>query len=426
MTADPVLLAAELEALTELLYVTPTGVAQIDASGKIGFINPLAVQLLMPLVRSGDDLCNLFESLSPVAPDLRQAVQDFKGEHGDILRDARIVVSAGSLRHPDVIVYAISLVKLDEARIMVSLQDISESVHRERLLRQQEAWINAVMLGITDHAIILLDLQGAIIHWNEGAQRLTGFASSEVLGRPCALLFAPDVALNDRLLDRLQESSMNGLSLDECRMTKADGTHYLGHSVIIPVAPGLTPDGYAMVIRNITNQRQSMSSLLHAATRDQLTDLANRRSFFEALEIEVTRYRRRSRQLSLLLIDIDRFKQINDAHGHPVGDAVIRDLARVMSTSVREFDGVGRIGGEEFAVLLPSTAPEAAHAVAERIRQMVEQREVEAGGVSVPYTISIGIAAMHRDFAGPASLVEAADRALYAAKRAGRNRVCMA
>lgn len=419
-------LATELEELTELLYLIPVGIAQIDAAGTISFINPLAVQLLMPVVRSGNPLSNLFDALAAVAPDLRTIVSGFDHEQGDILRDYRIMVSAGTALWSDPVVYAISLVKLDAARIMVALQDISESVRRERMIQQQEAWINAVLQGVTDHAITLLDAQGRVSQWNEGLRRLAGFDEGQVVGRSCALLFSGDAVLQDRLQDRLHEASADGLSLDEGWMARADGSRFWGHTVIMPRAPGLQSDGFAMVIRNVTDQRQSTESLLRTANCDQLTGLANRRSFFDALELEVTRYQRRPRPLSLLLIDIDRFGQINANHGPAAGDAVIRDLVGVLSASVRDVDIVARIGGEKFAVLLPSTAPDAAHTVAERILQAAALRTVDHDGAGIAYTVSGGIAAMDKLFTGSATLFEAADRALCAAKRAGRNRICVA
>lgn len=419
-------LATELEELTELLYLIPVGIVQVNAAGTISFINPLAVQLLMPVVRPGNPLSNLFDALATVAPDLRTIVSGFDHEQGDILRDYRIMVSAGTALRSDLVVYALSLVKLDSARIMVSLQDISESVRRERMIQQQEAWINAVLQGVTDYAITLLDTQGRLSQWNEGLRRLAGFDEGDVVGRSCALLFSGDDGMKDRLQDRLLEASADGLSLDEGWMARADGSRFWGHTVIMPCAPGLQSDGFAMVIRNVTDQRQSMASLLSTANCDQLTGLANRRSFFDALELEVARYQRRPRPLSLLLIDIDRFGHINATHGAAAGDAVIRDLAVVLSASVRDVDVVARTGGEEFAVLLPSTVPDAAHAVAERIRQAAALRTVAAGGAGIAYTVSVGIAAMDKLFTGSAALVEAADGALCAAKRAGRNRICLA
>lgn len=419
-------LAIELEELTELLYLIPAGIVQIDAAGTINFINPLAIQLLMPVASPGNPLSNLFDALAAVAPDLRTIVSGFDAEQGDILRDYRIMVSAGTALQSDLVVYAISLVKLDSARIMVALQDISESVRRERMIQQQEAWINAVLLGFTDYAITLLDTQGRVSQWNEGLRRLAGFEEGDVVGRSCARLFSGEDVAQDRLQDRLHEASADGLSLGEGWMAKADGSRFWGHTVIMPCAPGPQPDGFAMVIRNVTDQRQSMESLLRTANCDQLTGLANRRSFFDALELEVTRYRRRPRPLSLLLIDIDRFGQVNATHGPAAGDAVIRDLAGVLSATVRDFDMVARTGGEEFAVLLPSTAPDAAHAVAERIRQAAALRTVDADGAHIAYTVSVGVAAMDKLFTGSAALVDAADRGLCAAKRAGRNRVCLA
>ncbi len=136
----------------------------------------------------------------------------------------------------------------------VAIGELRLSIAMARIYQQVVLAVSCILLVVLVVLGLVLLLQARL------------FARLLVLGRPCTLLFAPGSGLVDGLPDRLQESSTNGLSLDECKMIKADGTDFCGHSVIIPVAPGLAPDGYAMVIRNITNQRQSMNSLLHAAT----------------------------------------------------------------------------------------------------------------------------------------------------------------
>jgi diguanylate cyclase (GGDEF)-like protein len=125
----------------------------------------------------------------------------------------------------------------------------------------------------------------------------------------------------------------------------------------------------------------------------------------------------------VLLLDADHFKAVNDRFGHPAGDAVLRDLAHTMSRSFREVDVVARVGGEEFAVLLPSTTIEGARAVAERLLAQVNARTVEFDGARINYTVSGGIAAMDEGVNGLDVLMKRADEALYAAKNAGRNQI---
>ncbi|WP_376959520.1 sensor domain-containing diguanylate cyclase [Azospirillum sp. A26] len=156
---------------------------------------------------------------------------------------------------------------------------------------------------------------------------------------------------------------------------------------------------------------------------DPLCRIANRRRFMAVTEAELIRHRRYRRTFSLLVLDVDHFKAINDAHGHGVGDAVLVALANTIKTRLRETDTFARIGGEEFAVFLPETDVKGALAVAEDIRQTVSETCIDAGkGQSVDVTVSIGIACSRSDSASVSDILNSADRALYAAKRGGRNR----
>lgn len=166
--------------------------------------------------------------------------------------------------------------------------------------------------------------------------------------------------------------------------------------------------------------------LENLATTDGLTRLANRRYFMERAESEFVRNRRYHRDLSLLLLDADNFKAVNDTHGHESGDRVLRALAGVCRENLRQLDMAARYGGEEFIVLLPETSAETALQVAERLRQAVEKLVVPLEGVSGHITISIGVATASAATASLAALISDADRALYQAKRLGRNRVVAA
>ena len=160
--------------------------------------------------------------------------------------------------------------------------------------------------------------------------------------------------------------------------------------------------------------------LEYAASHDDLSGAYTRATFFRMMASEVQRARRQRRPLSLLLIDIDDFKRINDRHGHPVGDAVIRTFATVTASELRGHDLLCRYGGEEFALLLPDTALDEATAVAERVRA----RFSEAAFDGMPaFTVSLGVQAAEQGALEVAQMVEGADRALYIAKKLGKNRV---
>jgi diguanylate cyclase (GGDEF)-like protein len=205
-------------------------------------------------------------------------------------------------------------------------------------------------------------------------------------------------------------------------------TAALSHGAVDVWASGdVTPELIARV-RAAYRSRQLLdlalrrhSDLEELAYRDELTELPNRRGTARQVDVLISRARRHGQQLALLLIDADRFKGINDDHGHAAGDMVLREIAARLQERVRREDVVGRWGGEEFVVALPETTPDGAAAVAESLRAAVADVAIDAGGSALHVTVSIGVAA----WTGRAldDLVDRADQALYAAKAAGRDRV---
>lgn len=164
------------------------------------------------------------------------------------------------------------------------------------------------------------------------------------------------------------------------------------------------------------------------ANIDDLTGMANHRHFRAALDRELDRATDNNANLSLLMVDIDRFKSINDSRGHQVGDAVLREFCRQTAAKLRNYDLLARYGGEEFAVLLPETGADEAMIVAEKIRRMIEQHPFVEPTDPIRVTVSIGIAATgpRRDRPSPGELIGLADQALYEAKNSGRNRSVLA
>ncbi len=176
---------------------------------------------------------------------------------------------------------------------------------------------------------------------------------------------------------------------------------------------------FALALRRI----QLYKEVEHMAINDSLTGLHTRRYLMERFEEEFARAGLRGLSLSILMIDVDNFKRINDEYGHLAGDQVLREVGRMISQSTREIDISGRYGGEEFCVVLPDTDKQGALLAAERIRVSLSDQKIKAYDASVHVSVSIGVATLPDDAHHMTELLDKADWALYRAKRLGRNRV---
>jgi diguanylate cyclase (GGDEF)-like protein len=184
----------------------------------------------------------------------------------------------------------------------------------------------------------------------------------------------------------------------------------------------LIGDLLSVLVHNLHLSEQ----LEQRATHDGLTQLLNRQTIIEALERECRRSQRYQSPVSIVMMDLDHFKQVNDRHGHQAGDEVLRAVSGVIKSSIREMDLAGRCGGEEFIVILPNTELEGASIWAERLRAKLEATPVEHLGKTLKFTASLGVASATGTFAITDHLIARADASLYDAKRSGRNRVVIA
>jgi diguanylate cyclase (GGDEF)-like protein len=180
--------------------------------------------------------------------------------------------------------------------------------------------------------------------------------------------------------------------------------------------------GRILTYSNVSELARQADALEQLASTDAMTGLNNRRHFLVLAESEWARFQRYGRPLALLMIDIDLFKSINDSHGHAVGDLVIKSVANVLQTQKRSSDIAGRLGGEEFALILPEATADSAVAAGERLRRLVADEVITVGDRRIAVTISVGASIC--GMGGIEELLTQADLALYAAKRSGRNRVC--
>lgn len=415
----------EAERLTSFLYLCPVGLAEISNTGEVAMMNSAGAQLLMP-VDPTSDLTNLFDALGSVAPELRQIAAQGPRDQGTICEGHRIVV-----RHAEQesAVLAATLVRIDAGRMMAVLQDVTRTAAQEERLRADQEKFRAIFDGVRDSMICTLDLQGRVDGWNTSGERLLGYTLAEVSGRPLSALSSPDLdaAATSDAPPWLARASVDGWCDIDGWNTRRNGSRFWGDGVVSALRDehGVI-SGYSVVLRDMTERRLTVERLQDLATKDPLTGLANRRHFFEQAERELGLAVRHGYPLSILMIDADHFKRINDAHGHPVGDEVLRRLANTLRQHLRTTDLPARYGGEELIVLLPSTAASGAMVLAERYRLAVRGCELAVGDARVTWTISIGLADLRPGERTLDTLIQRADAALYRAKAAGRDRTACA
>jgi diguanylate cyclase (GGDEF)-like protein len=261
--------------------------------------------------------------------------------------------------------------------------------------------------------------------WGIDPADVPGSVEGDLAGLPDHRLLSralEKVADRDGFLQRVHELYADPGLEDLSEIELTDGRTLERHSRAL-WGMGYRYLGRVWFFRDITERKNHERQLEELSNRDPLTGVANRRHFFERAEAELARSRRFSHELAFLMVDIDRFKGINDHWGHAAGDRVLRDLCAAAEEVLRREDLVGRLGGEEFAVLVPETGLDGAAALAERLRAHVAERKVPAERKAIRYTVSIGVAELAPGEGALEAALERADAALYAAKRAGRDRV---
>ena len=420
---------SDYESLLQFMYMAPVGLVQMQADGQIVMINPYSANLFLPIEPSGD-LSNLFTTLEDIAPEIRNLCTNFTKKRGQICDSLRVQLTAGVPGKEDAKFLAFTLLKLDMNRIMAVITDITLLVKRERQLQHSEAWFNAIFTDVSEYAIASLDCEGRIERWNVSMERLSKFEETDVDGQSYGVFFPEDATNQERLKDRLMEADQNGWDLLESWCLRKDGSRFWGSSIISPLVDAyrtpLDPARYSLIIRDIDEKRTSTEEIIKASFNDHLTGISNRRAFFEVADVEFERCKKRPRPLSLLAIDADHFKKINDTYGHATGDEVLKHLSKMLQDSVRTMDVVARLGGEEFGALLPSTNLDGAVQIAERFRASVDEAAFEINGHVIRYTVSIGVSAVDEQVTSVDMLLKLADEALYVSKHQGRNRVTTA
>lgn len=305
--------------------------------------------------------------------------------------------------------------------------DITEHKQREARLEESEARFRATF----DEAAIgmaLVDTEGVFVRANAALCRLLGYTEDELRQMRFQQVTHPDDLEKDlSLLNEVMSGARHNYQMEKRYFRKGGEIIW----ILLSVATVRGNDGeiryFIAQIQDISERRRMMEKLKDQANLDYLTGLYNRRHFIERGTQELARAMRYAKPLSLLMLDIDEFKQINDTRGHRTGDLVLRHLSRLLGETLRSADFCGRLGGEEFAVLLPETGSAAATEIAERLRAgIAASAVVPEEGPPVRYTVSIGVTTLSEGDSNIDTLLGQADQRLYQAKRGGRNRICVA
>lgn len=302
-------------------------------------------------------------------------------------------------------------------------------------LEFQHSLIEAIHEASPD-GILVVDESGVVVSYNQrflqiflletedlpvadrGAYR--GKSDETLLAKSLALIKDPD-----SFLARVQALYADPSIQDVCEIELNDGRTLERHSTALWAADQRYL-GRVWFFRDISERKRYEQLLEAQSNLDPLTGIANRRSFFQRANEAFARARRSGRALSLIMIDIDRFKRINDRWGHAAGDDILKQLCVSATTIMREIDLLGRLGGEEFAILAPDTDCDGALKLAERFRQMIAQQSIAHGDELIAFTISAGVASLVSSDRTAEDVLLRADKALYEAKHAGRDCVMQA
>jgi diguanylate cyclase (GGDEF)-like protein/PAS domain S-box-containing protein len=294
--------------------------------------------------------------------------------------------------------------------ISSAIRDITERRRGEL----EASFFTAVVESSRD-AIIGTDLDGVITSWNPGAERLYGYTAPEICGRSVLILVPP--GQGDDLPEILRRARDQVDDIETVRVRK-DGTQV---DVALTVSKIRDRDdtviGASTIARDIGVRLRYQQQLRFLAEHDALTGARNRRRFELDISEQVGRAKRYGERASLILIDADRFKQINDTYGHRTGDRALQDIAAALKRRMRDTDTVARIGGDEFAVLLPYADAAQAGAVAADLRQVIGECTIDvADRPRLRLSVSIGVVQINQDTVSDEAILAQADAAMYADK----------
>jgi diguanylate cyclase (GGDEF)-like protein/PAS domain S-box-containing protein len=307
-------------------------------------------------------------------------------------------------------------------RYLETNTDITHRVQSEHAFKQSQENYRLLVEAATEYAIMTMDPQGTITSWNSGAEKALGLSPREAIGQHVSAIFTTEDRKIGEPTREMGEALTTGRSEDDRWHLRRDGSRFWATGVVTPLwNEDATLRGFVKIMRDETAQRMQEEGTRFLANHDALTGLPNRVSFSNQLHNAFALSERNHIPLAVLLLDLDRFKNVNDTFGHHTGDLLLKEVALRIMSSIRETDFVARLGGDEFVVIQSDVSqPDAAETLARKlVHQLGEPYFLDANEVLIGASIGIGL--YPGDAKNSVELLKRADLALYRAKHGGRN-----
>jgi two-component system, cell cycle response regulator len=293
--------------------------------------------------------------------------------------------------------------------------------------KEKMAALCSQIVARADDAIIAIDRNHDIVLFNAGAEKIFGYSVEEVMGERLDMLLPERFQIqHDMMIQEFGMSHGATKAADE-RSHQIFGRRKNGEEFIASAAIFVLGSGdekfFATILRDVSHNRKTEEELLRLAATDPLTGTFNRREFTAIAEREALRSSRYHHSLSILMLDLDHFKRLNDTYGHAAGDKALQRFTMICANALRNVDVFGRWGGEEFVALLPETDIQGATIIAERLRKLTSDNVLTFNDHKISFTVSIGIAEFKDGEVTIDQALSRADSAVYDAKKAGRDRI---
>jgi diguanylate cyclase (GGDEF)-like protein/PAS domain S-box-containing protein len=420
-------LARERDFVSTLLDSLAEGVVACDADGRLTTFNDRARSLhgLPPRPIPPAEWAEHYDIYRPGTTEhpSKEELPLFRALQGEHVRDAEFDVAPHGKPRVTTSVSGQRIEGRDGEVLgaVIAMRDITERKQADAaLLEAWQRWHSVFTHSPLATALVGPDMRLTSV--NDAFSELIGYSPDELAEMTFADITHPaDVALDVELAERLFKGEISQYEIGKRYITKSRRQLWVNLTASLIRDEDGNPLYGIGLVQDVTERRRFEEQLRHLADHDALTGLYNRRRLDQELERQIADSRRYGRHAALLLIDLDHFKQINDTLGHTAGDELLERIAKRMARRVRASDVLARIGGDEFAVVLPETTPDEAEALADALRRAIHGERARASDQRT--TASVGIALLDDPEKTAEQLFGEADLALYAAKDAGRNRV---